>query len=1024
MKPLRFLFVWILALMAVPCSVAAETGDAGPRTPQYPLKTQRTLRTGANIANARNNIAKFPSARKMADDYIKAADKWLEWSDEALLALITPASVPRAFDVGTVGCPKCGRQLYEKFGTYPWICDLKKPFKVTCPVDGSVYPTNDYDAWYRSGFTDKKDWDTEFVDDGRGYVDSTGEKSWFVAHWNHWLWHRNIAPGVRALGLAYQFTGDKRYAHKAAVMLYRIAEVYPAMDHEPQSRYGTMMRARGLTYPGKVLNAIWETALVRSITEAYDSVWETIDADLELKQLTGKDGKTLRGFIEANFLEDALDAWDQRKVSGNFGMHQSALATLCAVRQYCDAERRLDAMLGQPTGPVLRLGLEYALYNNVYRDGLPFETSPMYNGGWVTNLSLMADILQKAGRNVYALPRMRSLYDGMLDQVMLGKYFPSVGDAGSVFGYPADPHPAAMFSAWTQYKSPAYARWLPAGNEFPTVESLFQPKVPIAAVKPTPPKSRLLDGYGMGILNNPDDSVAVSLYYGLKGGHGHFDRLNFEFFALGQPMIPDLGYPEAMNDFVSGIYTWSKNTISHNTVTVDASRQPNNTHGTVHLFADSPFARAIDVDGAGTYPQAEMYRRKLLMVDTAPGLSYLVDFFDVSGGRQHDYSLHGPPGTFNVNGGTWSPAEGGTLAGPDVPLGAFYDAPQMGVPGYKGGFAGYTGSGFQHMAKVRRLKGGAWSGVYTHQNDPKAKLEVRVLPSPGQEVMLAEARVSPVNHPEILTYIIARRSGDKPVSRFVSVAEPFRTQPSITSARLLTLERGTGSAAEIKRVGGWTDVVVHGIGATSFLLGKTRVATDAAVVVVTLNAKGIPTRVFFAGGTKLSVGSKTWTAVKRPSGVVTGVNAVQRTIRVTPDSPVAPAVLKALEGSVVHFANNRRRTAHTISSAKMDGKDLLLTTRDDLLTGRARITESQPRLLTTPTPFEFAAIYTGAFVADSSLTEFAPVSLVDAKGIHLLEPLNALVKDQDVWMVNVGPGDRLECPASFSWSEAKKAGIP
>ena len=78
MKPLRFLFVWILALMAVPCSVAAETGDAGPRTPQYPLKTQRTLRTGANIANARNNIAKFPSARKMADDYIKAADKWLE----------------------------------------------------------------------------------------------------------------------------------------------------------------------------------------------------------------------------------------------------------------------------------------------------------------------------------------------------------------------------------------------------------------------------------------------------------------------------------------------------------------------------------------------------------------------------------------------------------------------------------------------------------------------------------------------------------------------------------------------------------------------------------------------------------------------------------------------------------------------------------------------------------------------------------------------------------------------------------
>lgn len=1020
MKPLRSLFVWTLALMAVPCSVAAEIGNASPRTPQYPLKTQRTLRTGANIANARNNIAKFPTARKMADNYIKAADKWLDWSDQELLALITPASVPRAFDVGTVGCPKCGRQLYEKYGAYPWICDLKKPFKVTCPVDGTVYPTNDYDAWYHSGFTEKKNWDTEFVDDGWGYVDSAGEMSWFVAHWNHWLWHRNIAPGVRALGLAYQFTGDKRYAHKAAVMLYRIAEVYPAMDHEPQSRYGTMMRARGLTYPGKVLNAIWETSLVRSITEAYDSVWETIDADLELKQLTGKNGKTLRGFIEANFLEDVLDAWDQRNVSGNFGMHQSVLAALCAVRQYCDAERRLDAMLGQSSGPVLRLGLEYALYNNVYRDGLPFETSPMYNGGWVTNLSLMADILQKAGRNMYALPRMRSLYDGMLDQVMLGKYFPSVGDAGSVFGYPADPQPTAMFSAWRQYKSPAYARWLPAGKEFPTVESLFQPKVPIATVKPAPPKSRLLDGYGMGILNNPDDSVAFSLYYGLKGGHGHFDRLNFEFFALGQPMIPDLGYPDAMNDFVSGIYTWSKNTISHNTVTVDASRQPANVHGTVHLFADGPFARVIDVDGAGTYPQTKAYRRKLVMVDIANDRSYLVDFFDVSGGKQHDYSLHGPPGTFTVKGGTWNPAEGGTLAGPDVPLGAFYDAPQMAQPGYKGGYSGYQGSGFQHLTKVRRLLGGTWSGEYTHQKDPKAKLEIRVLNAPGQEVVLAEARVSPVNHPEILTYIIARRKGDNPSSRFVSVMEPFRGSPGILSAALLKLEKGTGSAVEVKRTGE-TDIIIHGVGATLLMYGKTRISTDAGAVVVTLNAKGNPVRVFFAGGTTLAIGAKTWTAVKRPSGVITGVNAVQRTIRIKPDGPVTPAVVKALEGSVVHFVNSRRRTAHTVASAKMDGKDLLLTTRDDLLIGRARITESQPRLLVTKTPFGFAPAYTGAAVTDSTFGAYAPVSLVDEKGIHIMKPLDAIVTDQDVWLVDVSPDNKLDAPPVFSWSEATKA---
>src|SRR5439155_18067715 len=108
------------------------------------------------------------------------------------------------------------------------------------------------------------------------------------------------------------------------------------------------------------------------------------------------------------------------------------------------------------------------------------------------------------------------------------------------------------------------------------------------------PCSRLLDGYGQAILNNPNDTVACSVYYGLKHGHGHFDRLNFELFANGKPMMPDLGYPDAMNEFVPGIYTWSKNTISHNTVVIDEQRQPQNAHGTVRLFADSPAVRVID----------------------------------------------------------------------------------------------------------------------------------------------------------------------------------------------------------------------------------------------------------------------------------------------------------------------------------------------------------------------------------------------------------------------------------------------
>src|SRR6476659_7519602 len=91
-----------------------------------------------------------------------------------------------------------------------------------------------------------------------------------------------------------------------------------------------------------------------------------------------------------------------------------------------------------------------------------------------------------------------------------------------------------------------------------------------------PKKSRVLDGYGQAILNNKKDSVGLSMFYGWRAGHGHFDRLHIDTFVAGAPVTPDLGYPDAMNDYVKGIYTWSKNTISHNTVTVDARKQTAN----------------------------------------------------------------------------------------------------------------------------------------------------------------------------------------------------------------------------------------------------------------------------------------------------------------------------------------------------------------------------------------------------------------------------------------------------------------
>lgn len=1032
----------LLAAVAAAAGAAAEMKEevwpppgAGarpvpPRQPKYPLKDRPMLLSRAEIEQARANCDRYPAAGRLKETIVAAAAPWLDRTDEAIAALITPASVPRAFDVSSsAGCPKCGAEIHRKFGVYPWLVDPEKPFKLTCPVDGSVYPSNDYETYFRSGFKEKRGWDTAHVDDGWGWKSPSGERYWFVAHYNHRIWLDYVGRGVRTLAQAYLLTGDRRYAHKAAWMLYHTASVYPAMDHERQSRYGLMQAARGERYPGKIVNHIWESTLVTGFAQAYDAIWDSIDSDDALKKQTGKNGAEIRAHIEANLLEDAIDAYFAEKIRGNFGMHQSALAHLALARQHGDTEKWMGELLNR-TGPSeLHTGLNYALYNLVYRDGVPFETAPGYNFIWASKVAELAGLLKKSGRDLLAHPRTRLLFDGPLDIINIRKFTPSLGDSGGVYGGLVGQDVDVYQAALRQFGDPRYARFLSlfdaVGEKgFQTFNSLFHPPVSAPSGKLLAQQSRVLDGYGLGILNDPSDSTSLSLYYGYKGGHGHFDRLGLELFAGEHPMMPDLGYPDAMNAFVPGIYTWSKNTISHNTVTVDASRQIVNQPGKVELFAASSFARVLDVDATGVYPQTSRYRRAVFMVDT-DGVSgkgsYFLDLFDVKGGSQHDYSLHGPPGEFAMNGGEWSAPAAGTLAGEKVEIGEIYDDPAMAQPGYSGGFTSYQGSGFQHLFNVRRHLAGDWVAEWRHEKKNSARLRIRILPAEGQQVLLAQAQISPVKQPKILQYLIARRKGKEVSSRFVSVLEPYGSRNLLSSAERLTPDGGSGLLVKVVREDGRTDWLIYDPEGTRKRFRRLALLTDARAALVTTGPSGDLERVFFAGGSFLNAGSKKYRA-SGLEGRVVEVDCTGRTIHVAPDagSKYDP---QSLAGRLAHFRNSLRRTAHPLVSARRSGGRLLLTTRDDLLVGRSRLKEARKESLLLDTPLPLGPVYTGAAVAGEKFDFFGRVAGVEESTLRLASPLRggaqAAAPGRDLWIVNVAPGDRLELPALFSWRDPK-----
>ena len=1005
----------ILVLLFLPCplfAASATPDSAALRTPQYPLKTARGIYTDADVLAARENVKRYGQARAIAERIVQRATRWLERADAELVERITSAGVPRAFNVGTAGCPKCGKAIYEKGGTYPWKLDLKWQFQVECPICGGRFPDNDYAAYYASGFKQKRFLAGDYADDGWGWVGPDGERYWFVAYANHWNWRNSVLPAIRDLARAYLLTGERRFAHKAAVMLARVAQVYPAMDYHRQSRYGQLQAARGTRYEGKTLNHIWETGVLHMLAESYDAVWDTIDGDQALQDRFGRNGAEMRGLIEANLLEEGIEAVLAKKISGNYGMHQKALVFAVLARGGGPVDAWLDGVLHGTDRNIRHLGLVYALYNLVFRDGVPYETSPGYNFSWVRNLTEVAETLAKANRDVYANPKMRLLYSGVLDVVNIGTQTPALGDSGSVYGGFVGRDPFTFQAAYRAYGDERLSRHLAqfgatGAAGYSTYESLYRPIVqtpPAAARQPLP--SRLLDGYGMGILNNRSDTVSLALYYGTRGGHGHFDRLHFDIFADGLPLTPDLGYPDFMNAYVPGIYTWSKNTVSHNTVTVDAARQRGNAAGTVHLFADAPFARVIDVGGPGTYPVCQTYRRRVVMIDVDEERSYFVDVFTVQGGRQHDYSLHGPPGAFRAVGGSWSAAAAGTLAGTDVAVGQIYDNAAMAAAGYKGSYAGYQGSGFQHLLNVQRHLDGSWFAEWSHARDPAAKIRLRVLDQPDQEIILADAQVSPVKQKEFIKYVIARRQGKELKSQFVSLLEPFSGAPAIRLARIESSAGGTKHLV-VERDGGWQDLVSLDNPAADAGAGR---ADVPSVTVKTLAPDGKVTRIFAAGPAAATFGAA------RLHGTVIGVEPPKRTVRVRLDSAPKPATAAALVGHVVHFRNSLRQTAHTIVAATCSGAELTLETRDALLVGRAHLTMVSSTTLTTDALFQFATVYRGAYLADKRCTQYHRIDQAQTDSVTLAQPLaepHPFAVGQDAWVVDVGPADELVVPALF-----------
>lgn len=357
-------------------------------------------------------------------------------------------------------------------------------------------------------------------------------------------------------------------------------------------------------------------------------------------------------------------------------------------------------------------------------------------------------------------------------------------------------------------------------------------------------KNASSSGYTMGIrvlnLLNEDARVLrdaqtdakntlrdVWMFYGRDSTHGHRDTLNIGMHAFGLDLSPDLGYPEYADNVDMHRAQWVVNTISHNTVNVDARKQNENVAAAdPKHFNSTDLVKLIDVESPDVYPQTSLYKRTTAMIKADEENSYTVDLFRVKGGSDHYFSFHGADGAVTTEGLNFTAQPTGTYAGPNVAYAQRYDD----IDGPL-----YMGSGFHYLKNVERDASPSeqfsidWNvkdtwNVYGQGSGSPTDVHLRLtMLGHVNDVALADG-VPPTNkvgNPATLRYMIAHRNGTNLDSLFTSIIEPYKGERFITSITPLVVKAGDQAAldSEVRAVrvtlqNGRTDYIISSLDAT------------------------------------------------------------------------------------------------------------------------------------------------------------------------------------------------------------------
>ncbi len=861
------------------------------------------------VEKARANIARDPWAAEQRRLIVKAAEPWVKMSDDRLWGLMFGPTIHRSWHVLSDGvCPSCK----EGVPMYDWIPDaLNHPWKMRCPRCRELFPKNDFEAFYRSGLDgrgifdpsradrsllfncehpDPKDPLHAFgVDDGAGFVQDGRMWQFVSAYLIYGQWKQAVLGGIRNLSTAYLVTGDKRYAHKAAVLLDRVADLYPDFDFMTQADLYDG-RSNGNGYVSVWHDACEET---RELALGYDMIFDGIRDDAPLVTFLSSRARTL-GLenlkssvpeicrnIEDRILRDAVR--NRRKVESNYPRTDVMYAIVEAVLGWPESRDRVNAILD----PMLERAT--AVDGVTGEKGLSGYTSFTIRG--LANMLAQFSTLDPRFLSdlVRRHPRIRDTYRFHIDTWSFGKHYPLIGDAGwfganirtyvgmdTWKGFQTDQNmysfvlsPSTFRLLWDLYEitgDAGFVQMIYVMNGrvldglpydlFCEDSDAFRQKVGdvIAKAGPHPEQTSVnKQQWHLATLRSGgmDTGRALWLLYDSGGPHGHANHMTLGLFAKGLDLMPDFGYkPVNFGGWGAPKSVWYGKSAAHNTVVVDGNDHASGA-GTTTLWADGRQFRAVRASGAQPVG-GQQFERTAALIDISEKDSYVLDVFRVVGGRDHAKFMGSHYGPITTQGLALEPA-------PDYGCGALMRNFRMdGAP--------QPGWSVDWDIEDRYDYIPEGSDVHLRYTDLTERAQA----------LTAEAWIQAGNFntnleewiPRIMT---RRQSAEAPLaSTFVSVIEPYEKKSNVKSIRRLALQTADGetygdncAAVEVRLADNRRDLLIsmdveNPLGrkpaAGTVVQKDWGLRTDAELCIVRKNAYGKVSRIAICKGTFLEVG--------------------------------------------------------------------------------------------------------------------------------------------------------------------------